>query len=256
MKNHKIVLSYDGTDYFGWQRQPDKPTIQGLVEGAVARLAGKPVAVHGAGRTDAGVHALGQTASFKAAVRMDEPEILKALNGMLPRDVRVASAEIVPASFHARKNAVGKIYRYRIVTTPTISPFDLRYVHHWTYPYDLRLMKKAAALFVREGDFTGFSSNRDRSPMRRVTRSELRSKGGELIYTIEADGFLRYMVRTIVGTILEIGRGKLPIGAIEETFARKTRSLGSPTAPANGLCLIEVKYSPIFLNPRPPSLHN
>ena len=242
MKNYKIVLSYDGTDYFGWQRQPEKRTIQGLIESAVARLAGKPIAVHGAGRTDAGVHAMGQTANFKAVLKMDEAGILKALNGILPRDIRVNSVEIVLAAFHARKSAVGKIYRYRIVTTPTVSPFDLRYVHHWTYHHNLARMKKTAALFVREGDFTGFSSNQDRSPVRRVTRSELVRKGGELIYTIEANGFLRYMVRTIVGTILEIGRGKLPLEAIEEIFARKTRSLGSPTAPANGLCLIEVKY--------------
>ena len=242
MKNYKIVLSYDGTDYFGWQRQPDKCTIQGLVEEAVARLAEKPVAVHGAGRTDAGVHALGQAAGFKAALRMHEAGILKALNGILPRDVRVNSVEIAPVSFHARKSAVGKIYRYRIVTTPAVSPFDLRYVHHWTYPHNFTRMKQAAALFVREADFTGFSSNQDRSPVRRVIRSELRRKDGELIYTIEANGFLRYMVRTIVGTILEVGRGKLPLEAIEDTFARKTRSLGSPTAPAHGLCLIEVKY--------------
>jgi tRNA pseudouridine38-40 synthase len=242
VRNFKLVLSYDGTDYFGWQRQPDKRTIQGLVEDAVGRLAGKAVAVHGAGRTDAGVHALGQTATFKTVLKMDPAEIFKALNGILPRDVRVGSVEIVPAAFHARKSAVGKTYRYRIVTTPVVSPFDLRYVHHWTYPYNLAAMKKAAALFVREGDFNGFSSNTDRSPVRRVTRSELVRKGGELIYTIEADGFLRYMVRTIVGTILEVGRGKLPLKAIEETFAQKTRSLGSPTAPARGLCLIAVKY--------------
>lgn len=242
MKNYKIVLSYDGTDYSGWQRQADKRTIQGLVEDAVERLAGKKIAVHGAGRTDAGVHALGQTAGFKAALRLGEAELLKALNGILPRDVRVLSVTTVLAAFHARKSAVGKVYQYRIVTTPIVSPFDLRYVYHWTYPYDARLMKKAAALFVREGDFTGFSSNQDRSPVRHVTRSELRRKGGELIYTIEANGFLRYMVRTIVGTILEVGRGRLPLDEIEATFARKMRSLGSPTAPARGLCLIEVKY--------------
>lgn len=242
MKNYKIVLSYDGTDYFGWQRQPNGHTIQGLVEDAVERLAGKKIAVHGAGRTDAGVHALGQTASFKAALRLGEAELLQALNGILPRDVRVLSVTTVPAAFYARKSAIGKVYEYRIATTPIVSPFDLRYVHQWTYPHDLRLMRKAAALFVREGDFNGFSSNQDRSPVRRVTRSDLQRKGGELIYTIEADGFLRYMVRTIVGTILEVGRGRLPLGGIEETFARKSRSLGSPTAPARGLCLIEVKY--------------
>jgi tRNA pseudouridine38-40 synthase len=242
MKNYKIVLSYDGTDYFGWQRQPDRRTIQGIVEDAVERLAGKKIAVHGAGRTDAGVHALGQTASFKAALRMDEAELRKAFNGILPRDIRVLTVEMVPASFHARKSARGKIYQYRIMTSPAVSPFDLRYVHHWTYEHNLRRMQQAARLFVREGDFTGFSSNQDRSPVRCVTRSELRRKGDELIYTIEANGFLRYMVRTIVGTILEAGRGRLPLERIEAAFAEKKRSLGSPTAPARGLCLVEVKY--------------
>lgn len=242
MKNYKVVLSYDGTDYFGWQRQPGRRTVQGAVEEAVIRLAGKPVAVHGAGRTDAGVHARGQTANFKADLRLDESALRKALNAILPRDIRVQTLETVPADFHARKSVRSKTYIYRIITAPLMSPFDLRYALHWTYPLNEQRMREAARLFVREGDFSAFSSNRERNPVRRVARSELRRRGGELTYTIEAAGFLRYMVRTIVGTLLEIGRGRVPLEHIEAAFARKARTLASPTAPALGLCLLRVDY--------------
>jgi tRNA pseudouridine38-40 synthase len=242
MTHYKIVLSYDGTDYFGWQRQPGRRTIQGAVEEALSRLAGKPVPVRGAGRTDAGVHARGQTADFKAELRLDEAGLHKALNAILPRDIRVLTLETAPDDFHARKSARSKTYVYRIVTARLMSPFDLRYALHWPHPLNERRMREAAGLFVREADFSGFSSNRERFPVRRVTRSELRRRGQELIYTIEAAGFLRYMVRTIVGTLLEIGRGRVPLDQIEAIFARTTRTLSSPTAPALGLCLQRVDY--------------
>ncbi len=242
MKNYRIDLSYDGTDYFGWQRQPSCRTIQGTVEAALERLAGEPVALFGAGRTDAGVHALGQTASFKAELKLGEAELFKALNAILPPDIRILSLTQASAAFHARRSARSKVYRYRIVTSPAISPFDLRYALHWPHPLNLARMRKAAALFVRQADFQAFSSNRDRNPVRRVTRSELRRRGDEIVYTIESEGFLRYMVRTIVGTLLEIGRGKVAIERIEEIFAGKERSLASPTAPAKGLCLMGIDY--------------
>jgi tRNA pseudouridine38-40 synthase len=242
MKNYRLVISYDGTDYFGWQRQPSCRTIQGTIEAALERLAGEPVALFGAGRTDAGVHALGQTASFKAAFKLGEAELFKALNAILPPDIRILTLAPAAASFHARRSARSKTYQYRIVTSPLISPFDLRFALHWPHPLSLARMRKAAALFVRQADFQGFSSNRDRYPVRRVTRSEIRRRGDEIVYVVEAEGFLRYMVRTIVGTLLEIGRGKVPIERIEEIFAGKERSLASPTAPAKGLCLIKVDY--------------
>jgi tRNA pseudouridine38-40 synthase len=242
MTNTRIVLSYDGTDYCGWQRQPGKRTIQGEIEAALARIFQKSIALTGAGRTDAGVHALGQAANFKVDRDMPEAELFKALNALLPDDIRVVSLDRVPAGFNARRDAKGKIYQYRIWTSRAVSPFAVRYVLYWPYPLNVSRMRAAAALFAREGDFTGFSSNRDLPPVRSVVRSELRKKGEELVYTVEARGFLRYMVRTMVGTLLEVGRGRIPAAAIEEIFKDKKRTLASPTAPAKGLCLVKVIY--------------
>jgi len=242
MTNYKIILCYDGTDYLGWQRQPKGRTIQGEVEEALARLAGTRVNIIGAGRTDAGVHALGQAASFKADLKLDDAALFKALNAVLPPDIRILSLERVPAGFHARRDARSKTYQYRIVTAKAISPFLLRYALHWPHPLNVARMKAAAALFAREADFSGFFSNRELYPVRRVVRSELRKRGEELLFTIEANGFLRYMIRTIVGTMLEAGRGRVEAGDIENVFRTKARTLANPTAPAKGLCLMQVFY--------------
>jgi tRNA pseudouridine38-40 synthase len=242
MQNYKIVLSYDGTGFSGWQRQPERRTIQAELEGALTRLAGKKVPVAGAGRTDAGVHALGQTANFKAALRLGDAELLKALNAILPETIRIGTLERVGPEFQARRDAKSKIYRYRIWNAPQVSPFDIRYVLPWPYPLNVRRMREAAKIFVRKGDFSAFSSNRERDPVRTVSRSEIRMKGPEIIYTIQAAGFLRYMVRTIVGTLLEVGRGRLAVEEIEDLFAGGKRTLRSPTAPAKGLCLVHVEY--------------
>ncbi len=242
MKNYKLVLGYDGTDFRGWQRQPDGRTVQGVLEEAVRKITQKRIVVHGAGRTDAGVHALGQVASFRGAFKLSDEVLLRALNAVLPGDVRVFSLEEAPPDFHARRSARSKLYRYRIVHAPQASPLDRRFVLHWPYPLKLGKMRKAARLFVRTADFTAFSSNRDRSPVRTVTRSELRRSGDEIVYTIEAAGFLRYMVRTIVGTLLEVGRGRMETGQVEELFRRKDRSFAGPTASAKGLTLVRVDY--------------
>lgn len=241
-QNHKIFLSYDGTDFHGWQRQPEKRTIQGVVEEALAKIAQKKINVIGAGRTDAGVHAQGQVAHFKANFQIKEKELRPALNSILPSDVKVISIEKAEADFHARKMARSKIYQYRIFNSPSITPFLFRYVYQWSAPLQYPLMEKAAVLFKREADFSGFSSNRLLQPVRNVISSELSQRGPEIIYTIKANGFLRYMVRTIVGTLLEIGRDKTPLERIEEVFRTKNRSLAGPTAPAKGLCLIKVNY--------------
>ncbi len=242
MRVTKLVLSYDGTDFCGWQRQPDERTVQGVVEDALARISGRRIAVVGAGRTDAGVHAQGQVASFKSELRLTKEELRRALNALLPDDVRVLSAQPAPPGFDARKSARSKIYRYRIFNRPRISPFVFRYALHWTGNLDLEKMAEAAGRFRRKADFSAFSSNRLLHPVRQVSRSELRKKGPEIIYTIEADGFLRYMVRTIVGTLLEVGRGKVEPRAVDDFFILKRRSLRSPTAPAKGLCLMKVFY--------------
>lgn len=242
MKSYRIALSYDGTDFHGWQRQPDGRTVQGVVEAALHKITQKRITVHGAGRTDAGVHALAQVACFRGAIRMADADLFRALNAVLPEDVRILSLERAAPDFHARKSARSKVYRYRIVHAPQISPFDRRYALHHPWPLNLRAMREAARLVARRGDFTGFSSNRDRTPIRTVRRSELRKTGGEIVYTIEAEGFLRYMVRTIVGTLIEVGRGKCPPERVEEIFDRRDRSLAGPTAPARGLCLVRVDY--------------
>lgn len=242
MRITKLVLSYDGTDYCGWQRQPDERTVQGVVEDALTELAGRRISVAGAGRTDAGVHARGQVASFQAELRLGGGELLRALNALLPDDIRVLSAGPAPPGFHARKSAQSKVYRYRILNSLRISPFHFRYVLHWPGRLDIEKMSEAAGKFIREADFTAFSSNRLLHPIRRVGRSEIRKTGSEIVYTIEADGFLRYMVRTIVGTLIEVGRGRIEPGAIEDLFAGKKRTLRSPTAPAKGLCLVKVVY--------------
>jgi tRNA pseudouridine38-40 synthase len=217
MQNYKLTLSYDGTDFHGWQRQPDKRTVQGILEDCLAKITQNKIHVIGAGRTDAGVHAQGQVASFKARISLDDEELFRALNSVLPQDVRVVSLIKIDPDFHARKSARSKVYQYRICNSPLISPFLIRYVLHWPSPLNAFLMKEAASLFIRQ-------------------------KGTEIIYTVEANGFLRYMVRTMVGTLLETGKGKVPPTQIDEIFRRKKRSLASPTAPAKGLCLVRVNY--------------
>ena len=240
--NYKIVVAYDGTDFYGWQRQPKSRTVQGEIEAALARIAGKRIAVTGAGRTDAGVHARGQVANFRADFRMDGLELERALNALLPAAIRVVSLRRAPDRFDARKSAKSKIYQYRILNAPIVSPFDFRYVLHWPGPLDADGMARAAGLFVREADFSAFSSNRLLHPVRRIVRSEVRRRGREIIYTIEANGFLRYMVRTIVGTLLEVGRGRMEPLQVEELFRLNERRLAGQTAPAKGLCLIKVRY--------------
>ncbi|UCE43139.1 MAG: tRNA pseudouridine(38-40) synthase TruA [Candidatus Aminicenantes bacterium] len=242
IENYKIEISYDGTDYHGWQRQPRKKTIQGRLEKALAKIAKKDISVLGAGRTDAGVHALAQIAGFKADLTLTEEELKRAMNSLLPHDIRIISVQKVDKDFHARRMALSKIYQYRILNTKTISPFLIRYALHWPYPLDLEGMKSACTKFIREADFTPFSSNRLLHPVRKVCRSEIQKKGEEIIYTVEANGFLRYMVRTMVGSLLEIGRGRVSPDVIDDLFKGGKRTLDSPTAEPQGLCLVKVCY--------------
>lgn len=244
MKNYKLTVAYEGTAFKGWQRQKEDRTVQGVIEEAAARICGRKVTVNGAGRTDAGVHALAQTASFQASVRLDDATFLRAMNAILPADVRAVSLEEAPLEFHARKSAAGKVYRYRIATGPIVSPFERRYALHWPYRLDLKDMRLAAAGFIGRHDFTAFSSNCDRSPVRTVVRSEFHRTGGILMYTVEADGFLRYMVRTMVGALLEVGRGRLEPDDIGRILESRDRKPAGPTAPPTGLFLVEVLYRP------------
>ncbi|MBU4254731.1 MAG: tRNA pseudouridine(38-40) synthase TruA [Acidobacteria bacterium] len=244
MKTFKAVCSYDGTDYHGWQRQPKGKTIQGVLENTLIKITKKNIAVIGAGRTDAGVHALGQVFHFQTAARLQPDEFQRAFNSLLPPDVRISRMDEAPDDFHARRSARSKVYRYRILNSPSISPFAVRYVHPVHRPLDVESMTAAARLFVREDDFNPFSSNRFLHPVRRITRAEISQDGDEILLTVEAGGFLRYMVRTIAGTLIEVGSGRLEPADIDRLFAQKKRTEESPTAPAKGLCLIEVKYGP------------
>ena len=242
MRNYKLTLSYDGTDFHGWQRQPDRRTIQGVLEESLTKITRKKINIIGAGRTDAGVHAQEQVANFKANLNLEDKELVRALNSVLPDEVRINSLKKIDMDFHARKMAKSKIYQYRIFNAQTISPFLHRYALQWSSPLKVKLMKEAAPLFEREADFRAFSSSRLENSVRKVMLSRIEKEGDEIIYTVEANGFLRYMVRTMVGTLLEIGREKMASDRIEEIFREKKRSLAGPTVPAKGLCLIKVNY--------------
>jgi tRNA pseudouridine38-40 synthase len=250
MRNIRLILAYDGTDFHGWQRQPDAPTIQACLEDALAKLTGAPVQVCGSGRTDAGVHALHQVANFHTASTIPCANFVKALNDLLPPTVRVKGADDVSPAFHARYDVLHKTYRYRILLTPVCSPLLCRFVCHHPYPLDRARMAEAARHFEGEHDFTSFAAtdadeDEDaKSRGRVIHRSHLlwRPRSSMLVYEVTGKGFLRYMVRNIVGTLIEVGRGKLAPSDIPRILAARDRTQAGPTAPAPGLCLMKVEY--------------
>ncbi len=244
MATYKLIISYDGTDFHGWQRQRETRTVQGVLEKSLEKITNQKISIIGAGRTDAGVHARGQVAHFRARLHLKDDDLFRALNAILPGDVRIVSLRRVSPQFHARKSAFSKIYEYRIYQSSRLSPFLFRYVLPWPYPLRLEEMKQAARLFVREADFSCFTPAATSNPVRQIYHSEIKKRGGLIIYRVEANGFLRYMVRTIVGTILEVGRGKLSLGEVEELFRMKKPPSPLPVAPAKGLCLVRVCYEP------------
>jgi len=245
----KITLAYDGTDFVGWQRQAAGTSIQGLLEEVLAQLDQRAVSVAGAGRTDAGVHALGQVASFSLQRTIEGAALLRALNARLPRAIRVMAAERVPATFHARFAATAKTYRYRIWNTGVACPFERSFTWHIVEPIDRRAMADAAGLLEGRHDFAAFKAagGATRSAEREVYSSQIiggPSPGDPalLVYEISGDGFLRHMVRTIVGTLVEIGLGRRPIEWMAEVLASRDRALAGPTAPPHGLVLVGVEY--------------
>lgn len=241
----KLTLQYDGTDYVGWQRQAEGVSIQGLLEEALKPIEGAPVIVHGAGRTDAGVHALGQVASFTLQASMDTPTLARALNAVLPPDLRVTSAEEEAEGFHARFSATGKTYEYRIVNGPLASPFVRRYVWHVMPRIDPAAVREAALVLVGTHDFAAFQGTGTvvASTERTIHRLDVREgPDGQLVMAIEGNGFLRHMVRNIVGTLVEIGLGRRPATAMAEILASRDRARAGRTAPPQGLFLIDVRY--------------
>ena len=244
MPNYKLILEYDGSRYRGWQRLPDgSATVQGRLEQVLSRLLEEPTEVSGSGRTDAGVHALGQVASFRTARQIPPQELLRDLRRYLPEDIGVRSVEIVDPRFHARLSAVGKTYRYRVWNSDAPCVFDRRFVYVFPYPVDEAAMGRAARLLLGTHDFRGFSAARtNKSTVRTLTGLEIERLGPELRFTLTGDGFLHRMVRILVGTLLEIGRGDREASCIEEIFARGARAEAGFTVPAKGLCLMEVQY--------------
>jgi tRNA pseudouridine38-40 synthase len=257
MRNIRLLIAYDGTDFHGWQRQPNVPTIQACLESAIEKIVAERVTLYGSGRTDAGVHALNQVANFKTAGNIPPANFLKALNKLLPSTIRVKSVEDVEESFHSRYDARAKTYRYRILWAPISSPFTGRYVHHYPYPLDPKAMAAGARHLEGEHDFTSFAGSAgavheptlqpsdDRgNNMRTIFASRIlwRPRTSILIYEVRGNGFLHHMVRNIVGTLLEVGRGKLAPQDVLKIFKARDRTRAGPTAPASGLCLVRVEY--------------
>jgi len=246
MRRIKITVAYDGTGFHGWQVQPGLPTIQGTLESVAAGIEGRPVAVAGSGRTDAGVHALAQVAAFSLENPLPLANLRKAMNRLLPPSIRVLSAEEAAPDFHPRFQALAKTYEYRIVRAEVCPPWEWRYVHHHPYPLSLDRMLAIAPLLEGQHDFTAFaaSDERDRespSKVRTIFQSQLEALPGRLVYRVRGSGFLKHMVRNIVGSLLEAGRGNLDEAGLRELLSASAPKAG-PTAPAKGLFLVSVDY--------------
>ena len=245
MPSYKITLAYDGTEYVGWQRQANGVSIQALIEDALRALDERDVTLTGAGRTDAGVHALGQVAAFTIHRELTADAIVRALNARLPRAIRVLSAEEVPPTFHPRFGARRKTYRYRIWNGDVISPFERLYAWHLTGALDVGAMQEAAQRLVGRHDFAAFQAagSEVQTTEREIFASRIADCGFSILsYTIAGDGFLRHMVRIIVGTLVQIGRGRQPVDWIGVVLASRDRTTAGPTAPPEGLFLASVEY--------------
>src|SRR5579864_3820236 len=264
MRNLKLVLAYDGTDFCGWQVQPEATSIQGTLASAIGRITGEKVPPQGSGRTDAGVHALAQVATFPTESVIPAANLVIALNDFLPVSVRVLEATEVPGGFHARKSAKAKTYRYRIYREAICPPFLARYVWHYPYPMDFVPMEKAAPLIEGEHDFTSFAAvdpektssqeednstfrtQRSETPrnsnVRTIFSSQWRQDGDEFVYEVRGNGFLHHMVRNLVGTFLLVGKETLKRQDVIRILEAKDRSLAGATAPACGLYLVNVEY--------------
>lgn len=244
-KTFKLTVQYDGSLYHGWQRQPGYPTIQGEIERILELVARHPVHVEGSGRTDAGVHALAQTASFSLRTRLSGEDFQRALNGLLPSDIVISDCVRMEHGFHARFDAVGKTYQYRILNRPVSDAFKGRYAWFIKRDLDLACMQEASAHLVGEHDFKSFEGvgSPRKHTVRRVSRLTVtRDDQGHVIVEITANGFLQYMVRNIVGTLVDVGSLRKTADQVRTILAAKDRRCAGPTAPPNGLFLKEVCY--------------
>jgi tRNA pseudouridine38-40 synthase len=275
LKTWKLTLAYDGTDFSGWQIQPGERTIQGELQAALGRVTGETPLPQGSGRTDAGVHALGQVASFALQAPIPPGNLLRALNRTLPASIRILDARIAPDAFHARHSAVAKTYEYRVVREAICPPFLARYALACPWPMNLDALETAAKLFEGEHDFLSFAATdpdlasrsapaestpnaawqpRTTAPAVRTLFSstwmqELGDDGALLVYRVRGNGFLHHMVRNLVGTMLDVGRGRLRAEAIPGILSARSRAAAGPTAPAHGLFLLSVEYGSEEINP-------
>jgi tRNA pseudouridine38-40 synthase len=258
VRNLRLTVAYDGTDYAGWQVQPGRPTVQGALASAIGRLSGENVLPQGSGRTDAGVHALAQEVSFATASPIPVENWMRALNDILPSSIRVLKVVDVEPDFHARKTARAKTYRYRILRAANCPPFVARYVWHYPYPLDEAAMIESASVVVGEHDFTSFAAvdpervermsseanvcGGPATNVRTIYSSAWAHDGEELIYTVRGNGFLHHMVRNLVGTFVLVGKGTVRTEDLHRILNARERSAAGPTAPACGLYLVEVEY--------------
>jgi tRNA pseudouridine38-40 synthase len=255
MRYFKLTIAYDGSDFHGWQIQANKPTVQGEIVAVLCRLTQENVQLHGAGRTDAGVHALGQVGSFRTQSPLSAGEFQRALNALLPPTIRIVAAEETGPDFSARWSALGKVYRYRLYRGKVVPPSLWRYVLHYPFPLDELAMADAAARFVGVHDFSSFAAStgsedddRERNMVREIFAAELKrtDDAEELWFTVHGRSFLRYMVRKMVGTLLEVGRGKLAPDDIGKLYELKDRSKSGPTVPPQGLFMLRVDHRESF----------
>ena len=244
LRNYKFIIAYDGTRFFGWERQPGRDTIQGKLETLLSRLLDQPIEVAASGRTDAGTHAKRQVVSFRAKTALTTQEILDGLRRYLPADIGAVSLEQVEPRFHARFSCTGKTYTYRIWNSETPNVFERRYVYALPQPLDTAAMQRAAALLCGRHDYTSFCANRrmKKSAVRTVDAITVERLGDEVRLTFSGDGFLYHMVRILTGTLLEVGLGQRDADTMPAILAARDRSAAGPTAPARGLILWETRY--------------
>jgi len=258
MRNIKFTIAYDGTDFSGWQAQPGQSTVQGALADVLEKLTQRRPMIYAAGRTDAGVHAAGQVVNFRTQSLLTVDEFQRAGNALLPPSIRVNAVEEVSPDFHSRWDALAKTYRYRIFRGRVVPPFLWKYVQHDPYEMNFDAMAEAARLFEGEHDFTSFAAStgseeddRERTTIRTIYRSELlRTQNGnthpaaeEWAYVVRGKSFMRHMVRKMVGTLVDVGRGKLAAADLPELMALRDRSKSGATMPPHGLCLESVEYS-------------
>jgi tRNA pseudouridine38-40 synthase len=249
LQGHKLTVAYRGTDFFGWQRQAQKRTVQECLEVVLAKLWGQKIDLQGSGRTDAGVHALGQVASFNAPRLHNATVLQRALNANLPRDVRVVKCRLISPAFHARFDAVGKTYRYLVLNQMVHDPFTVGTHWHVPLPLDLPAMKRAAGALLGEHDFASFTSNpgyeRRRGTVRTLRRAAITRHGHVLAFHFTSNGFLYRMVRNFVGGLVKVGLGKMTAANFERILHASSRSEAPPNAPSCGLYLVGVNYPPV-----------